>query len=150
MKWVKASERLPEEGLVTWRWIDNEAAYSGYSKKKGFYYNVGGASVDPLYYGEIEWLDESASTESEALGFVNEMCIESLSPETFEAWEVVKAELKENRKVLREFKAASPSIDPEDVRELVKALKEIASGTDYPLTVSIAALQTFKTKYPQI
>lgn len=57
--WVKASERLPKVyGKITWRWLDKEAAYIGYVENRGFIYDTGGASVDPLYYNEIEWLDE--------------------------------------------------------------------------------------------
>lgn len=55
--WVKANDRLPEPGLITWRWLDKAASYSGYDEK-GFIYDKGGAHVDPLYYIEIEWLDE--------------------------------------------------------------------------------------------
>lgn len=59
--WVKASERLPEKiGRITWRWLDKAEAYSGYTGK-GFIYGTGGASVDPTYYSEIEWLDESVT-----------------------------------------------------------------------------------------
>jgi|GEM_PF-2787968 len=38
-----------------------------------------------------------------ALDFVNEMCIQSLSPESFEFWEKVKGDLKENRAILKKF-----------------------------------------------
>lgn len=59
--WVRASTRLPKEsGHITWRWLDKEAAYSGYNGR-GFIYDTGGAMADPLYYNEIEWLDESES-----------------------------------------------------------------------------------------
>lgn len=35
------------------------------------------------------------------LDSVNEMCQQSLSPETFEMWENVKKELRQNRRVLK-------------------------------------------------
>lgn len=60
--WVKATTRLPEKsGSITWRWIDKEASYSGYDEKRGFIYDKGGASIDPLYNIEVEWLDESGT-----------------------------------------------------------------------------------------
>jgi hypothetical protein len=60
--WVKASERLPSAGKITWRWLDKAEAYSGYDEKRGFIFGTGGASVDPTYYTEIEWLDESGQS----------------------------------------------------------------------------------------
>lgn len=61
MKWIKASDLLPNEyGRITWRWLDKEAAYIGYDDK-GFVYDKGGAHCGPLYHSEIEWLDESGS-----------------------------------------------------------------------------------------
>lgn len=61
--WMKASERLPfQGGHVTWRWIDKTESYSGYDEKNGFIFGTGGARVDPAYYTEIEWLDESRQT----------------------------------------------------------------------------------------
>ncbi len=60
-KWVKASERLPEQsGRIVWRWLDKLDSYCGYIEGKGFLYGRGGASVHPMYYAEIEWLDETA------------------------------------------------------------------------------------------
>jgi hypothetical protein len=57
--WEKANERLPKEaGPITWRWLDKEAAYSGFNGT-AFIYDKGGAQVDMLYAIEIEWLDES-------------------------------------------------------------------------------------------
>lgn len=41
--------------------------------------------------------------ELSVLDSVNEMCLESLSPETFEKWEEVKNELKQNRRLLKKF-----------------------------------------------
>lgn len=41
--------------------------------------------------------------ELHAMDFVNEMCIESLNPESFEAWEKIKQELNRNRKLLKKF-----------------------------------------------
>lgn len=58
--WVKATTKLPMPGKITWRWLDKAEAYSGYDEKRGFVYGTGGASVDPTYYSEIEWLDETA------------------------------------------------------------------------------------------
>jgi hypothetical protein len=70
--WVKASERLPKEaGQITWRWLDKEAAYSGFNGT-AFVYDKGGAQVDMLYAIEIEWLDESpaaAGDGKEAIDF---------------------------------------------------------------------------------
>lgn len=61
VRWVKASERLPmEAGPITWRWLDKEAAYSGFDGT-AFIYDKGGARVDMLYAIEIEWYDESAA-----------------------------------------------------------------------------------------
>jgi hypothetical protein len=60
--WVKASDRLPSAGKITWRWLDKAEAYSGYDEKRGFIFGTGGASVDPTYYTEIEWLDESGQS----------------------------------------------------------------------------------------
>jgi hypothetical protein len=60
--WVKASTRLPSAGKITWRWLDKAEAYSGYDEKRGFVFGTGGASVDPTYYTEIEWLDESGQS----------------------------------------------------------------------------------------
>ena len=37
------------------------------------------------------------------LDSVNEMCIESLSPDSFEMWELIKKELKQNRRLLKKF-----------------------------------------------
>lgn len=62
--WVRASTKLPTPGKVTWRWLDRAEAYSGYDEKRGFVYGTGGASVDPTYYSEIEWLDESGAAPS--------------------------------------------------------------------------------------
>jgi hypothetical protein len=60
--WVKASDRLPKEaGPITWRWLDKEAAYSGFNGT-AFIYDKGGAQVDMLYAIEIEWLDEPNNT----------------------------------------------------------------------------------------
>lgn len=39
--------------------------------------------------------------EKHALDFVNEMCIESLSPEWFDKWEDIKNELKARRSALK-------------------------------------------------
>jgi len=44
--------------------------------------------------------------ELDALDFVNEMCLESLDPETFEKWEEVKKVLKSNRSLLKKFNYA--------------------------------------------
>lgn len=41
--------------------------------------------------------------ELDALDFVNEICIESLDPESFEKWDDVKKVLKSNRKLLKKF-----------------------------------------------
>lgn len=41
--------------------------------------------------------------ELSVLDVVNEMCIESLSPDTFEKWEKIKQELKNNRRLLKKF-----------------------------------------------
>lgn len=43
-------------------------------------------------YGEID-----------ALFFVNEMCVESLSPDAFELWGKVQEELKQNRRLLIKY-----------------------------------------------
>lgn len=59
--WIKAITKLPTPGKITWRWLDKAEAYSGYDEKRGFIYGTGGASVDPTYYSEIEWLDESGT-----------------------------------------------------------------------------------------
>lgn len=70
--WVKATTKLPTPGKITWRWLDKAEAYSGYDEKRGFIYGTGGASVDPTYYSEIEWLDEpgtAAGREEDALAF---------------------------------------------------------------------------------
>lgn len=40
------------------------------------------------------------------LDSVNEMCIESLSPDVFEKWEEVKQQLKLNRAMLKKFNYA--------------------------------------------
>lgn len=61
--WVKASERMPKEaGPITWRWLDKEAAYSGFNGI-AFIYDKGGAQVDMLYAIEIEWLDETGQSQ---------------------------------------------------------------------------------------
>ena len=41
--------------------------------------------------------------ELDALDFVNEMCISSLSPDAFEEWEKIKKQLKESRRLLKKF-----------------------------------------------
>ena len=38
-----------------------------------------------------------------AVDFVNEMCIESLSPDAYEEWEKIKHELKANRPLFKKF-----------------------------------------------
>jgi hypothetical protein len=61
--WVKASERMPKEaGPITWRWLDKEAAYSGFNGT-AFIYDKGGAQVDMLYAIEIEWLNETGQSQ---------------------------------------------------------------------------------------
>lgn len=63
IEWVKASERMPKEaGPITWRWLDKEAAYSGFNGT-AFIYDKGGAQVDMLYAIEIEWLDETGQSQ---------------------------------------------------------------------------------------
>ena len=42
----------------------------------------------------------ATSSEKELLEQVNDMCIESLPPELFEQWEVIKSELFKNRKIV--------------------------------------------------
>ena len=41
--------------------------------------------------------------ECDALDFVGEMCVESLSPDAYENWEKIKQELKLNRRLLKKF-----------------------------------------------
>ena len=42
-----------------------------------------------------------STNELNTFNHINEMCIESLSPETFEKWEDVKKELNLNRSILK-------------------------------------------------
>lgn len=61
MQWVLAKKCLPKQfGRITWRWIDKQASYCGYTKR-GFVFGDKGASVSPDYYDQIEWLDESGA-----------------------------------------------------------------------------------------
>ncbi|MFD2921978.1 hypothetical protein ACFS6H_19820 [Terrimonas rubra] len=41
--------------------------------------------------------------ELNAMDFVNEICLESLSPECFEQWVKVKEELKKNRRLFKKY-----------------------------------------------
>ncbi len=107
MKWVKASDKMPaKNGRYVVKRLGEPMIAEARLFKNGVMAFVELGGMQWKGWKDFEWLDESVPTETDALGFVNEMCIESLSPETFEAWEKVKEELKGNRKLLREKEAS--------------------------------------------
>jgi hypothetical protein len=62
MKWVKASERLPEVGkFLNLRLLDNKSPRCGKLRSDGFFKT----DTSLFYKSNIEWLDESASSSNE-------------------------------------------------------------------------------------
>ncbi len=61
MKWIKASERLPEDGkLVEIKTDTTRATYARWSKDNNAFVNIIDVRYPPTLYF-IEWLDESAT-----------------------------------------------------------------------------------------
>lgn len=99
MKWIKAIERLPDH-MVPRALRVNELHYTGgyydYSRKVFMVQNMGPNGLSPK---DIEWLDESAQVEPDAVAFAAKNLIRIYegggnTVETVEAWDNLKSALK--------------------------------------------------------